>query len=94
MGQIMGAMGSMKKMGIPPGIGAGLSSMGITKGAVAGVAKGYAGQFGAAAKSGLNQRMSRMASGLTAKIAGAPPTPTPAGIQNAKPPSMPCHCPM
>ena len=88
----MGAVGTFKKGGVPPALGkfgGQLKAAGVNT-----ALKGYAGQFGAAAKAGLNQRVAHMASGLTAKIAGAPPTPTPVGVQNAKPPTMPCHCPM
>jgi len=91
IGQLMGAMGSMKKGGIPPSLG---KLGGALGGQLQGMGKAYGAQLGSAAKAGLNQRVAHMASGLTAKIAGAPPTPTPMGVQNAKPPSMPCHCPM
>lgn len=89
--QLMGAMGSMKKAGVPPALG---KIGGALGGQVGAMGKTYGAQLAGAAKAGLNQRVAHMASGLTAKIAGAPPTPTPTGVQNAKPPTMPCHCPM
>ena len=91
----MGAVGSMKKAGMPPALGKLGGALGSPLGVqLKGMAAGYGQQLAGAAKAGLNQRVAHMASGLTAKIAGAPPTPTPVGIQNAKPPTMPCHCPM
>ena len=53
-------------------------------------AKSVGTQLATSAKTGLNARVARTATGLQTKIAGAPPTPTPPSVQiptNVKPPS-------
>jgi len=65
------------------------ASFGITPNLVKKHASIYGGQLAGAAKAGLNARVARTAAGIQTKIAGAPPTPTPIKIQNAKPISPP-----
>ena len=65
------------------------ASFGITPNLVKKHATAYGGQLAGAAKAGLNARVASTAAGLQTKITGAPPTPTPIKIQNAKPMSPP-----
>lgn len=65
------------------------SSLGFTPNALKKTVAGYGTQLAGAAKAGLNARVASTAAGLQTKITGAPPTPTPIKIQNAKPISPP-----
>ena len=61
------------------------ASLGFTPNVLKKTVGNYGTQLAGAAKAGLNARVAKVANSL----AGAPPTPTPVKIQNAKPPSPP-----
>jgi ribosomal protein L13E len=65
------------------------ASLGFTPNVLKKAIGGYGSQLAGAAKAGLNARVARTAAGLQTKITGAPPTPTPIKIQNAKPMTPP-----
>jgi hypothetical protein len=61
------------------------ASLGFTPNVLKKTVGNYGSQLAGAAKAGLNARVASTAAGFQTKIAGAPPTPTPIKIQNAKP---------
>jgi hypothetical protein len=65
------------------------STFGLTPNVLKKTVGSYGTQLAGAAKAGLNARVASTAAGLQTKIAGAPPTPTPIKIQNAKPVTPP-----
>jgi hypothetical protein len=65
------------------------ASLGFTPNVLKKAIGGYGSQLAGAAKAGLNARVASTAAGLQTKITGAPPTPTPIKIQNAKPMTPP-----
>ena len=65
------------------------ASLGFTPNVLKKAIGGYGSQLAGAAKAGLNARVASTAAGLQTKITGAPLTPTPSKIQNAKPMTPP-----